>query len=229
MKKILLKLLPLKLIEMIRVRNSKFYLKSTNEVFTQIFNENHWKSDESISGGGSEKMQTNILVESLNVLFKNYNIKKVLDIPSGDFNWMQNVNLSDIDYIGADIVVDLIKSNSIKYKSRKNIKFQVLNLLSDQLPKSDLIIVRDCLVHLSYKDIQSAISNIKSSGSKFLLTTTFTNHSNFNISTGEWRPINLQEKPFYFRHPLLIINENCSEGNGEFIDKSMALWEIDKL
>jgi hypothetical protein len=93
-----------------------------------------------------------------------------------------------------------------------------------------LIFVRDCFVHLSYKDIDSAIKNIKSSASKYLLTTTFTNHHlNVDILTGEWRPLNLQVQPFNFSTPILVINENCTEGNGEFIDKSMALWEICKI
>jgi hypothetical protein len=93
-----------------------------------------------------------------------------------------------------------------------------------------MIIVRDCLVHLSYEDINSAIKNIKSSGSKYLLTTTFTNyHLNHDIVTGDWRPLNLQEKPFNFSSPILVINENCTEGNGEYKDKSMAMWDISKV
>jgi hypothetical protein len=106
----------------------------------------------------------------------------------------------------------------------------VLNLIKDPLPKSDLIIVRDCLVHLSNKDVINAIKNIKSSGSKYLLTTTFTNLSlNSDILTGEWRPLNLLCAPFNLSNPLLVINENCTEGNGEYSDKSMALWEIESL
>lgn len=102
-------------------------------------------------------------------------------------------------------------------------------MITDPLPQNDLIIVRDCLVHLSYKDIYNAIKNIKSSGSKYLLTTTFTNHDlNHDIVTGDWRAINLQ-KPFNFSSPLLVINENCTQGSGEYSDKAMALWEIDKI
>lgn len=98
------------------------------------------------------------------------------------------------------------------------------------MPKSDIVIIRDCLVHFSYEDIFNAIKNIKSSGSKYLLTTTFTNnHFNHDIVTGHWRRLNLLEKPFNFPSPILVINENCTEGNGESKDKSMALWEIDKI
>ncbi|MEI7508918.1 MAG: class I SAM-dependent methyltransferase, partial [Flavobacterium sp.] len=188
------------------------------------------ESSESVSGSGSEIKQTQTLVNELNKLFLELNIKSVLDLPCGDFKWMQKVDLSKIDYTGADIVEDLINNNKKKYQNDENIKFLVLNLITDSLPKSDLIIVRDCLVHLSFKDIHNAIKNIKNSGSKYLLTTTFTNyHPNLDIVTGNWRPLNLQEKPFNFSTPMLIINENCTEGNGVVKDKAMALWDINEI
>lgn len=211
-------------------KNSKFLDMSTSEVFTEIYNTNHWHSSESISGTGSVVKQTASLINDLDKLLSDMKIASVLDLPCGDFKWMQKVDLSKIDYVGADIVEELIKSNIKQYKEKENLKFKVLNLITDPLPKSDMIIVRDCLVHLSYQDIKSAIKNIKSSGSKYLLTTTFTNHSfNYDIVAGDWRPLNLERKPFDFSSPLLVINENCTEGNGEYKDKSMALWDISKL
>ena len=231
MKKLMKKFLPDWLLRWYRNRNSsKFRNMSTNEVFTEIYNSNHWKSSESISGTGSEIKQTESLINDLDKLLTDMNIASVLDLPCGDFKWMQKVDLSKIDYVGADIVEELIKSNIRQYKERENLKFKVLNLITDPLPKSDMIIVRDCLVHLSYDDINNAIKNIKSSGSKYLLTTTFTNyHLNHDIVTGDWRPLNLQEKPFNFSSPILVINENCTEGNGEYKDKSMTLWDISKI
>ncbi len=229
MKKLIKKFIPDWLLEWYR-NSSKLRNVSTKEVFTEIYNSNHWKSSESISGPGSEIKQTESLINDLGKLLIDMNIVSVLDLPCGDFNWMQKVDLSKIDYVGADIVEELIKRNTRNNKDKKNLKFIVLDLITDPLPKSDLIIVRDCLVHLSYKDINSAIKNIRSSGSKYLLTTTFTNYRpNHNIATGSWRPLNLQEKPFNFSPPILIINENYTEGNGEYKDKSMALWDINKI
>jgi len=211
-------------------KRAKLSKKSTKEVFTDIYQSNHWNSDESISGIGSQLNQTETLINALNSLFlnKDYDIKSFLDIPCGDFNWIKHVDLSQIQYLGADIVEALIQKNKEQYKN-DNINFEVLNLIDDVLPKSDVVFVRDCLVHLSYDDIAKAIKNIKDSGSKYLLTTTFTDHENRDILTGEWRAINLQKAPFNFSEPLLIINENCTEGDGILEDKSMALWDIDKL
>ena len=225
MKELFKKIIPAWVIKRYRNRG-----RNTAKVFTETYNKNLWGSSESISGTGSEINQTKTLIKDLEKLLNALDIKTVLDIPCGDLNWMQNIDLSKVEYIGADIVKKLIEKNITRYKEKNNFKFEVINLIKDPLPVSDIIIVRDCLVHLSYTDIFTAIENIKSSGCKYLLTTTFTNHSvNSDIITGGWRTINLQEKPFNFPPPVLSINENCTESNGAYNDKSMALWEIDKI
>ena len=208
----------------------KVFKKSVKKTFTEIYKKNYWNSSESISGTGSESIQTQILISKLPALLKEYNIKRILDLPCGDFNWMRNIDLSDFNYTGGDIVEELIKKNKKIYLEQPNYKFIVIDLITDPLPASDLIIVRDCLVHLSYDNIKQAIKNIKSSGCKYLLTTTFTDkNENKDIITGDWRPLNLEKPPFCFPAPILIINENCTEVNGIYNDKSMALWEINKL
>lgn len=233
MKKMLQKIAPAWLLRGYKamiMRFSRFKNMGTKEVFTVIYNTNNWKSRESISGVGSEIKQTMSLIEDLGKLLHDLDTATLLDIPCGDFGWMQKVDLSKIHYTGADIVEELIDKNKEDHKDKSNIEFKVLDLINDPLPKSDIIIVRDCLVHLSFADIFKALENIRSSGSKYLLTTTFPKHPvNYNITTGEWRTVNLQEKPFYFQPPLVIINENCTEDNGEYNDKSMALWEIHKI
>lgn len=231
MKTLIKKFIPVWMLRWFRnIKLLMFNSLNTKDIFTEIYNNNSWKSLESISGPGSEIIQTTALINNLNIILHDMNIKSVLDIPCGDFKWMQKVDLSGIEYIGADIVEELIKTNIEQFKEKSNLKFKVLNLINDPLPKCDLVIIRDCLVHFQYDDIYKAISNIKTSGCKYLMTTTFTNyHKNYNIVTGDWRRLNLQEKPFSFPDPILVINENCTEGNGKYKDKSMALWEINKI
>lgn len=231
MKELIKKFIPSGLSNWYRnIKYLKFNNLSTKEVFTAIYKTNHWKSSESISGKGSEIAQTKSLIKDLNKLLVDMKVTSVLDIPCGDFKWMQRVELESIDYHGADIVEELIYKNKEQHKERNNLKFSVLNLIHDTLPKMDIIIVRDCFVHLSFEDIYKAIKNIKSSGCRYLLTTSFTNyHKNSDIITGDWRPINLQIEPFSFPDPILIINEHCTESNNRYNDKSMILWEISSL
>lgn len=211
-------------------RRSPFRFRNTRSVFTYIYKTNYWRSRESISGAGSELHQTETLRKELVQLFKKFGIKTVLDIPCGDFNWMRFTDLTGIQYTGADIVEKLIEENSKKYGGMKDVRFLTLDLLRDPLPSSDLIMTRDCLVHLSNRDILKALKNIANSGSKYLLTTHFTETAvNKDILTGEWRSINLQKEPFLLPEPLLVINEGCTENNGAFSDKTMSLWDISKL
>jgi hypothetical protein len=80
--------------------------------FTEIYNNNGWCSPESRSGNGSELKNTIKLRSELPYLFVKYNIKSILDIPCGDFNWMKEVDLTNIEYKGADIVESLINLNN---------------------------------------------------------------------------------------------------------------------
>ena len=207
---------------------------SAEDIFNNIKEKNIWGSSESLSGPGSENTQTRVLESELPGLFRTYDIKSILDIPCGDFNWMKNVvcpyaRENELKYIGADIVDSLINEVSAKYGSER-MEFLKLNLITDELPKVDLIFVRDCFVHFSYKDIQKAMLNIKKSRSKYLMSTTFTHHRyNHNIPTGDWRPINLQEAPFNFPEPEYTLIEKCTHGDGAYQDKAMGMWRMEVL
>lgn len=161
-------------------------------------------------------------------IFHQYEIKSILDIPCGDFHWMQNVDLSAIEYNGADIVSDLIQNN-VRGHTRDHINFFVANIIADKLPRVDMVFSRDCLVHFSDKHIFNAICNIKQSKSKFLLTTTFPDHSNSNIVTGSWRALNLQAEPFCLPPPIELFNEGFHVKGSGVSDKSLALWRISDL
>ncbi|MBO3698364.1 class I SAM-dependent methyltransferase [Roseivirga sp. E12] len=203
--------------------------KSAKKVFSEIYNTNKWKGETSRSGTGSDPSQTHIVIDELNRVIDEFEIKSVLDLPCGDFEWMRNVSLENVNYLGADIVDALIDRNTQQF-ARENVSFQVIDLIKDELPKSDLIVTRDCLVHLCFEDVVASINNIKASGSKYLLTTTFPAHSkNTDIVTGQWRTLNLQLSPFNFPKPIKVMNENCTEAGGIFKDKSLALYLIDHI
>ena len=198
--KILKKHLPKTVVELIKLKR---YRKergkiTAREVFTTINETQFWNSNESVSGGGSELEVTGQLVNELQDLIYRMSIKSILDIPCGDFNWMKTVNLGKTEYIGADIVKNLIKSNTKKYSSILK-KFVVLDLSTDNLPTVDLLFCRDCLVHLSYHEIYKSILNIKRSNIKFILLTSFIDYSNnTDILTGGWRKLNFEKHPFNF-------------------------------
>lgn len=199
------------------------------EVFKDIYLKNYWGSATTVSGPGSELSATESLVPQLNKLLDDLKIHSILDIPCGDFNWMKHVDLKGRVYIGADIVNALIDSNTQQYKTA-DIDFKVLDLTSDQLPRVDLILCRDGLVHFNYTEIFRALKQIKHSGSKYFLTTSFTKFpGNYNIATGEWRPLNLQKKPFLFPEPIFSIGEFMPANVPEQYTKMLCLWDINSI
>jgi SAM-dependent methyltransferase len=207
------------------IHHLKFFGSKRDDVFRSIYANNHWKDLESASGPGSSLKKTSRIRESIPAIIRKYEIKTMLDIPCGDFNWMKTVELGNVKYTGLDIVPEIISKNNEQFASPLR-SFVVADLVKSQLEKVDLIFCRDCFVHLSYQDIMDALQNIKRSNSKFLLTTTFTEHDNFNIVTGNWRPVNLQKKPFILVSPIEIFSEG-EEGDNR--DKAMALWKIRDL
>lgn len=200
----------------------------TNKVIKKYFTNIYLSANNklNISGSGSNIEQTKTLIAQLPILFKQYDIKSILDIPCGDFYWMSNLDLNNIDYIGADIVDELIDRTAKQYPDKK---FLVMDITKSNLPAVDLIFCRDCFVQLPYEDIKNAIYNIKQSGAKYLLSTSFPNHGNIDKSIGNWRPIDLCKEPFNLSKPIQIITEGCTEDNGIYKDKSMYLWKIAEI
>jgi SAM-dependent methyltransferase len=185
-------------------------LKSSKERFDFIYKTNFWGSTESLSGGGSEIRNTGNIRKQIKDIINKYNIKKILDAPCGDFNWIKLIIDDRLEYIGADIVENLILKNINDYKS-KNINFVTLDITKDKLPDADLMLCRDCLIHLSNLSIKKFIQNFKNSKIKYLLLTSYETKKddlgfkNKDIQDGDFRSINLLKPPFRLPNPLLKI------------------------
>jgi glycosyltransferase involved in cell wall biosynthesis len=193
-------------------------------IFTSVYDNASWGSNESASGPGSELASTEAIRRELPLLLAKYGIKSVLDIPCGDYNWMSVVDLTGVEYIGADIVEGLVQNNRDKHPG---VDFRCLNMVTDPLPKVDLVFARDVLGHLSKDNALAALKNIQESGSSYLLTTSFTKYDKNPDSPvdGGWYCINLLLAPFFMK-PIYLINENCSEGGGAYNDKSLMLFDL---
>ncbi len=210
-------------------RNLVLGSKTNCEVFTEVYVNGLWGIRESRSGTGSNLEQTKTIREQLPALIRDLGVRKLLDLPCGDFYWLKEVELGLDQYTGGDIVRELIEENRKRYKGPGR-KFMVLDVIEDKIPKADLIFCRDCLMHFSFTDISSALDSIKKSGSTYFLTTTFRGRDeNEDIDTGQWRPLNLQQPPFNFPEPINLINENCTLGNDLFADKCLGLWKLSDL
>ena len=193
------------------------------QIFQTTFKTNAWDDQFSVSGPGSNLQATQHLRAELPGLLRSLAVRSLLDIPCGDFKWRKDVDVSGIDYIGGEIVQDLVERNSAAYP---NFKFRKLDIIKDRLPACDAIFVRDCFVHLSNRDILRALGNIRRSGAKFLLTSTFPLLTkNEDTVTPYWRAINLGLEPFGLGHPVQLLRD-YSDGQQNDQGKHIGVWKI---
>ncbi|KAB8316728.1 class I SAM-dependent methyltransferase [Tolypothrix campylonemoides VB511288] len=202
------------------------------KTFEIIYRQKLWNCPESASGWGSTLKNTEGIRKQLPCLVKELAAelaaKTFLDLGCGDFNWMKEIDLEVNTYFGIDIVHSIIEDNKHNYAQYNNRVFERLDFTKDRLPKADIILCRDALVHLSFYDIGKAIENIQKSESKYLLVTTYPNvEVNFEICTGGWRPLNLQKPPFNWSEPIFI--EDSEEIGLPDWGKHLGLWEVKKI
>lgn len=206
------------------------------EIFRCIYQTNAWLDPSTRSGPGSNMVQTAVIREALPKILKTLGARSLLDLPCGDIFWINTLDLSFLDnYYGADIVPEIIEENNTRHRTG-NREFMVLDVIKDELPQADVILCRDCLPHLTYRDIFSALNNMKRSGAKYLIMSTYTSRTQNNDLTASnmlhlwrYRELNFEIAPFNFPKPLVVINEGNTENGGTLTDKSLAVWRMEDV
>ena len=197
----------------------------------RIYERNKKNKMESVSGTGSTLQVTKNFRDWLEKLIKEYDIKSILDVPCGDWNWMQHVDLSGIHYLGCDIVPEMIETNLRQYAhytdEQESVDFVRTDIIDEtNLEYHDLIICRDFLFHLTLEQASKVLDNFKKSGTKYLISTSFDIQSNNDFSKDEkelgwsWRPINLHQEPFNLGKEIDSILEP------EMNNRKQKLWKI---
>ncbi len=201
------------------------------DVFSNVYATKRWGDGESASGSGSSIAATKQLSKWLTGLvtqayFSYPAINSVLDIPCGDYNWQRNwVEETGIRYYGGDIV-PVFPENC----QSDDISFHQLDITTSDLPSVDLVLVRDCFVHLSFDQIKSAMRNLlrESNAWKWIAMTTFPRmRQNKDTVCPSWRPLNMRAAPFMFPEPFLSTIER--DVKTKYRDKSIAVWRREQL
>ena len=179
-----------------------FQTKSIEGKFTKIYDNNYWSDKESRSGEGSNLIAAKQSINHIPKIIKKFKIRNIFDAPCGDFNWMQRTMYKkNLKYIGADIV-------------------------------KTLMICRDCLFHFSNKDIKLFFFNLKKSKIKYILTTGHFIQSkmkpNKNISTGNFRKIDIFSYPFKFKKKSVLYYFKDFKKNSNN-QSYMFLFKIDDI
>ena len=188
-------------------------------VFKSIFKSFHWrdynkpKPDESVSGLGSDLHICEDLINDLDFFINKHEIKSILDLACGDFNWMKKLiqlNKKITSYCGLEIVDEIVKKNIISYSNDK-IKFIHSDIMQDTIPKNfDLVIIRDFFIHISNNDIKKVINKVKQSNVKYVAIGTLSNiEINRDLKAyGHHRSINIEKQPFNLKKPYLKLKDS---------------------
>jgi hypothetical protein len=195
--------------------------------FQRIHDTNLWGASASLSGLGSEMDATATLRAELPALLARLQATSLLDAPCGDAGWISRADLG-VRIVGVDIVPALIEG----LKARADVgeirgEYHLADITRDPLPECDAILCRDALVHLCFANIERALTNFRRSGAKWLIATTFPGWQlNGDCEDGDWRALNFERPPFDWGAPIELINENCTEANGGWRDKSLGVWRL---
>ena len=159
--------------------------KTNQEIFEEIYHQNIWgkpKDSESpfFSGGGSHGADVvDSYVKGVKKFLTELPRKPVVvDLGCGDFNIGQNFLTLSKKYIGCDVVPSLIEFNQQKY-TNKNLSFVHLDAVKDELPKGEIVIIRQVLQHLSNSQILELLQKVKSNFRYLILTEHLPKKENF--------------------------------------------------
>ena len=202
--------------------------------FARIHETNLWSDAESRSGSGSALASTAQLRAKLPQFLRQLGVRRLLDVPCGDFHWMSHVDLEAAGvtaYVGGDVVEAIVEADRERYAAPGR-TFERVDLTTGPLPlvdaaPADAVLCRDCLVHLSFANIARVFDVVRASGARYFITTTFLEQQeNVDILDGDWRAINLQRSPFQLPEPAAVLVEGCTEEGAEYADKSLGAWRV---
>lgn len=210
--------------------------RGPEEIFTYIYENNIWRDAETVSGRGSRVDNTGFLRDAIADFFERKSIKTVLDVPCGDFNWFKEVKYDFEQYIGYDIVQNLVDRNNKKYGNKKT-RFSKKNALEEPLEDVDIVLCRDFLIHISNRDIKKFLLNLKRTNVGGILMSHYQNCENADIPTGNrYRPIDFTKSPFLFPEPRVLIPEDIAlmrdtserhaKNKLQPLEKYLAYWSV---
>ena len=137
--------------------------RSIREVMNGIYVEKRWggRNHDFYSGMGSHASKIVVpYVKCISKFLKTFENKPIVcDLGCGDFNVGKQLVHHASKYIGVDIVEELIKRNQEKFE-QEQLEFRCLNIVDDELPVADCVLLRQILQHLSNSDISKVLEKL---------------------------------------------------------------------
>jgi hypothetical protein len=165
--------------------------KKQENVFDEIYKGGGWNGQG--SGPGSLPENNKEYIWLLHKIIEyTPNIDTIVDLGCGDFQLMNEVPHTK-KYIGVDTSSTIIDINKKKYPQ---IDFRCVDIVNDELPNGDLVIIKDVLQHLSNSNINKILNKIKKYKWCVITNDYASENVLYDIEPGQWRPLNILLDPY---------------------------------
>lgn len=197
------------------------------QAFQGLYLDGGWSGTdgETVSGSGSTLEYTEGVRHFLPFVFETYDITSVVDAPCGDFHWFKEIPFQTLDYVGLDIVPELIESNRQNFEA-ENRRFHCADVTCDPLPAADAFLCRDLLLHIPFEDCWNVLRNAVSSEFEYIMISSYDVAKNTDVDGAfGYRPLNLQRPPFN----LPAAEASIPDFITGFRTRHLLLWRREQL
>jgi hypothetical protein len=163
------------------------------DVFNDIYRHGGWGTG---SGEGSSPAYTNRYRRFLQDYMRLHQVRSVLDIGCGDWQFSHLIDWAGIRYTGIDVssvVVDGLHP-------QEGIHFLCVDAVNEPLPAGDfdLVLIKDVLQHLSMKSVHTVLGKL-AAYRRVVVTNDVQIGPNTDCEDGQYRPIDITDTPFNVR------------------------------
>ena len=167
-----------------------YFFNNSNieDIFSKIYKKKIWGGSNVLfySGSGShDKKLKDTYCKEISIFCSKFKKKQdVLDIGCGDFSIGKSIRKYFKKYYAYDVVESLINFNKKKFKDL-NVIFAKKNATCDDLPKTDVVIIREVFQHLSNNNIQKILKKIKNNYKYLIITEVISSNKDFKANVDQ--------------------------------------------
>lgn len=135
-------------------------LRTTETVFTEIYQKGMWGGREALfSGTGSRGSAADQYIAAIQQFIEANRISSVVDLGCGDFQIGMKIAEICERYTGVDVVKFVVDENT-RHHGSDTVAFRHMNIVDDELPDADLCLIRQVLQHLSNAQIKRILAKL---------------------------------------------------------------------
>lgn len=174
-------------------------------------------------GLGSTTRMTEGVRAALSDMLGRCRTKVLLDAPCGDCNWISQVDLRTVRYVGVDDDGRMLLKAASRMK-RPIDQFRQLDVIEQRPPRADTVLCRDFLQHLpNFLAARALIGLMESWADWFLLTSHDVEVNEDLEEVGGFRPLSLTQRPFDLGEPSFYA-EDCGRILGAWPRSTLVSW-----